>query len=72
MDYTKQISHTANALLDATDKVIELLNYFSQKGKVQDLPLSMYVLIFLCYYMKVSRLMSLETLLNPISTELGT
>lgn len=43
-DYTKHLFYTGNMLHDATTRLVALLEYFSNKSKVQILPLTMYVL----------------------------
>ena len=40
VDYVEQLSHTGNMLYDASTRLMTILEYFSQKGKVQDLPLT--------------------------------
>lgn len=47
-DYTKHLLYTGNMLHDATTRLVALLEYFSNKGKVQILPLTMYVVPFTC------------------------
>ncbi len=43
-DYTTHLLSTGNMLHDATTRLVSLLEYFSNKSKVQILPLTMYVL----------------------------
>lgn len=40
-DYTKHLLYTGNMLHDAIARLVPLLEYFSNKGKVQILPLTM-------------------------------
>ena len=47
VNYLQKLSHTGSVLHDATTRLIMVLEYFSQKSKVQNLPLSMYT--FTCY-----------------------
>jgi hypothetical protein len=41
--YMKHLLYAGNMLQDATRNLVAVLDYFSEKGKVQILPLSMYV-----------------------------
>lgn len=44
VDFVPQLSHTGSILYEATTRLITILDYFSQKGNFEDMPLTMYAL----------------------------
>lgn len=41
VDFIAQLSHTGSILYEAATKLITILDYFSQKGNFEDMPLTM-------------------------------
>lgn len=41
VNYIEQLAHTGNMLLDAATQMISIMQYFSEKWKFQNLPLTL-------------------------------